>query len=420
MTTASRRVRGNRARGVSLVEAIVAMAVMAFGLVAIVGLQGTLRSNADVSRQRAEAVRIAQEEIERWRSFVSVQADAGAIDFGDIAPSTSQNVGTNATYTVSRTVPAQQAPAPKTVMVQVSWDDRTGLPQSVTLHSAIAGIAPELAGTLVLPQNAGSARRVNDRSPLIPRTAKNFGDGSSGFVPPQGAGPKVAWVFNNATGIIERICGVEDTVSTATITAESVAPSLGSCDSSRTAQLVSGYVNFANPQLQPDEAEAEAPTGLPLNLAMEITLTSPNHPSPGSTCFDDSPDTPTSTARPVTYFCAVYSSPSRTWAGRLRVVPLAFGTDTDAGSQPWTLGNASEDRKVCRYTVLGNDGDSSSKNSAHPLDYTAQGSPPGAGLRDQNFLVIHGSHFCPADALSSTDAVNSNTRLHQNGVHPYT
>ena len=44
-------------RGVSLIEAIVAMAVMAFGMVAIVGLQGTLRQNSDIAKQRSEVER---------------------------------------------------------------------------------------------------------------------------------------------------------------------------------------------------------------------------------------------------------------------------------------------------------------------------------------------------------------------------
>ena len=53
----------------SLVEAIVAMAVMAFGMMAIVGLQTTLRANSDVAKQRSEAVRIAEEAIETARAF---------------------------------------------------------------------------------------------------------------------------------------------------------------------------------------------------------------------------------------------------------------------------------------------------------------------------------------------------------------
>jgi Tfp pilus assembly protein PilV len=57
-------------RGVSLVEALVSLAVMSFGMLGVVGVQATLRYNAEVSKQRSEAVRIGQEEMESLRSFV--------------------------------------------------------------------------------------------------------------------------------------------------------------------------------------------------------------------------------------------------------------------------------------------------------------------------------------------------------------
>ncbi len=62
------RRRHPRQRGISLIEAVVALAVMAFGMLAFVGLQSSLRFNGDVAKQRAEAVRIAQEAIEQWRA----------------------------------------------------------------------------------------------------------------------------------------------------------------------------------------------------------------------------------------------------------------------------------------------------------------------------------------------------------------
>jgi Tfp pilus assembly protein PilV len=59
------RLHRTHSRGVSLVEAMVALAVMAFGMLAEVGVQTTLRLNADVAKQRSEATRIAQETLER-------------------------------------------------------------------------------------------------------------------------------------------------------------------------------------------------------------------------------------------------------------------------------------------------------------------------------------------------------------------
>ncbi|MDP1533833.1 MAG: prepilin-type N-terminal cleavage/methylation domain-containing protein, partial [Rubrivivax sp.] len=45
-----------RQQGVSLIEAVVALAVLAFGMLGLVGVQATLRGNADIAKQRAEAV----------------------------------------------------------------------------------------------------------------------------------------------------------------------------------------------------------------------------------------------------------------------------------------------------------------------------------------------------------------------------
>ncbi len=75
-------------RGTSLVEAVVAMAVMAFGMLAVVGVQSTLRLNADVAKQRSEAVRIAQEAMEAARGFGVIEAPAtdrrAYADIGDV------------------------------------------------------------------------------------------------------------------------------------------------------------------------------------------------------------------------------------------------------------------------------------------------------------------------------------------------
>ena len=71
-------------RGVSLIEALVALAIMAFGMLGIVGMQSSLRTNADISKQRSEAVRIAQEVIEQRRAFWVLAAAAGVTAYADI------------------------------------------------------------------------------------------------------------------------------------------------------------------------------------------------------------------------------------------------------------------------------------------------------------------------------------------------
>lgn len=76
MTAGRPHVRA-RSRGVSLIEAVVALAVMGFGMLGIAAMQSSLRQNSDIARQRAEAARLASEAIEAMRSYSVVNAAAG-------------------------------------------------------------------------------------------------------------------------------------------------------------------------------------------------------------------------------------------------------------------------------------------------------------------------------------------------------
>lgn len=409
------RVHRSPGRGVSLIEAICALGVMAFGMLAVVGVQATLRSNADVSKQRAEATRLAQQGMENARGFAQLAADPGtaaAAEYDEIVTAIGAPIGgLNADYTPARTVPAERYPKLKTVVSDVSWVDRAGVTQTVQLYSAIARIAPEVAASLTLPQQSGAMLLAVGRNPTIPLQAKDLGSGTSVFVPPQPALGTVAWVFNNFSGLITGVCNVAAGSTTATVLAADVA----ACSNNTTAQLVSGYVRFASTAVQPTAAESEAPSASVLNLDVVLALTSAGHPAPGATCFDDSTSDAALAAgrQVVTYFCAVFSNIGFTWSGRTRIKPLALSAGV-----PWVIAAAdAANFKVCRYTTLA--ADVSAKNADHPLDYTATGSKPKASLSNQNFLVVSAAHNCPTDVASAGDFVNSNTRLHQNGVAPF-
>src|SRR5215510_2158450 len=109
-------------RGVSLIEAMVAVAVMAFGMLTVVGVQSTLRLNGDIAKQRSEATRIAQETLEQNRGFEVIEsADAapGQTAWASIATG-SQDVTlstSNATYHVQRTVTASADTTSKSMRV---------------------------------------------------------------------------------------------------------------------------------------------------------------------------------------------------------------------------------------------------------------------------------------------------------------
>lgn len=398
-------------RGVSLVEALVAMAVMAFGMLAVVGLQVTLRTNGDVSKQRAEAVRIAQQSIEDWRAFTAVEVTAGVVDYQDLVSDGPVNVaGINATYARTRTVTAWPStwpggsPPMKTLAVAVAWEDRNGQAQTVLLNSVISGVAPELAGSLAVPTSGVAGRQPQGRHRAIPVLAKDLG-GVSGFMPPQAAGGGVTWVFNNVSGLITGVCDLPGRT-TATLVAADVA----ACSANTLAQLLRGYVQFAALGSAPDAAQAQTPSGVPLDLDISLSLTTaPAHPAP-PICFDDAAAVAFAAVpgSAVSYYCAIFSNANGLWSGRSRVVPLG-----------WTIGTAGGQYKVCRYSPLAADNPANAKNVDHPLDYTEAGSAAYASLAGQNFLVISAAHSCPSDVAAAGDFLNSNTRLHQDGSVTY-
>ncbi len=101
-----------RVRGVSLVEALVALAVMAFGTLAVLGVQTSLRLNADIAKQRSEAVRIAQETLEAARSFERIAGywRAGNLENAAVAGYDTANTTYPATRTVTDTAPTPTRP----------------------------------------------------------------------------------------------------------------------------------------------------------------------------------------------------------------------------------------------------------------------------------------------------------------------
>ena len=115
-------------RGASLVEAMVALAVMAFGMLAVVGVQSTLRYNGDVARQRSEATRLAQERLDQLRSFTAIDTGPPEQTWTNIADGVSTTEGLNATYEVRSEVLSLPDTPAKVIRVTVSWADRAARP----------------------------------------------------------------------------------------------------------------------------------------------------------------------------------------------------------------------------------------------------------------------------------------------------
>ena len=74
-----------RQRGFTLVESLIAFLVLSLGMLAVVRLQPELRQHAELARQRSEATRLAQLDIEGLRGFLQLRVDGAAPAFEGIA-----------------------------------------------------------------------------------------------------------------------------------------------------------------------------------------------------------------------------------------------------------------------------------------------------------------------------------------------
>ncbi len=342
-------------RGVSLVEAIVAMAVMAFGMMAIVGLQTTLRANSDVAKQRSEAVRIAEESIEAARAF-SLMAAYNNIGDLVVDPVPLDQTTTNAVYKLTRTV-VDTAQGMKSIQVEVSWVDRTGQPQRVMLNSVIAGIEPALSGILSLLPASVSVRQPLGRSGGIPPMAIDLGGGKSAYRPP-GAPDTTVWVFDNLSGVITSVCAFP---------ADGNPAELVNTDNcfEQPSYLISGFVRFS---LGPFP-DAVNPTGEQIPIGMYAVAIGVEFGN--GECFVAPVEVPPLTY--TSYFCRVPQSADTTWTGS-----ILLGLPLDLTMYD-----------VCRYSN-GQPG-----NINHPRVYTGLD----RSLNNQNMLVISQSPAPPASPI---------------------
>jgi type II secretory pathway pseudopilin PulG len=368
-------------RGATLIEAMVALLIMAFGMVALVGLQGQIRRTADLAMQRGHATRLAQQEMERLRAFVAInRADLAAEEdqaYEDITARTledaSPDIG-NAQYRLQRSVLDVAEPPRKVLRVTVSWLNRDGGAEFAQVDSMIAPVDPGLSGSLALAPAGSPNRRPGGRHQAIPPGAKDLGDGRSIFKPPALASG-VAWVFDNASGLITKRCtGIDNAANTADLGPSDVS---NYCTADVNAMLLAGHVRFSTGDVP--NPESPLSPALPLNLG--IVAIAQGGSVPFQECFDNAPAAADATqTQGVAYYCAVDPAPfGRTppsWDGRLNILDLPLG-----GS----------DYKVCRYSA-DYDGDTKISNLEHPLNYVkVTGSMAG-----QNFLVVRATRTCPA------------------------
>jgi hypothetical protein len=371
-------------------------------------LHGVLRSSSEFARQRSEAVRLAERDLEAQRAYTRLAPGTGvtAVTWTGIAAQAATEVtdqGGPTTYRLERTVGNSAGAALKAVTSTLRWTDRHSQAQQLGLSTLIAGVDPSLVGALMLRRDDGRPAGAHGRHPRIPLSAKDLGDGRIAFKP-RAAGT-LTWLLDAHTAQATARCRSAAGLASADLTAAS----LGDCQS-LSGLLLSGAVRFATQGETAGVAEAENPTGSALDLDLQLSLTSSGHPDPAWECDDDAPDgvPPAATLQTVVHYACVVQpagSPPR-WSGRLDILPRGWELG-DAGA-----GGATGGYRICRYSA-DHDGNGRIDAREHPLRYSAVSEP----LADQNFLVVRATAACPTDSAAGTGSpanwVDDSTRAHQ-------
>jgi type IV pilus modification protein PilV len=205
-----------KGHGFSLIEVMVALLVLALGILGVSKLQGTFIRNSSDANQRTVAASIAQQKIDDLKSFTKLSSGytwTGALAVatplipsqevayahitgdsnlatytetgGLILPSASITVGPmvyslNWTvqdywHTAALSVPTSTEPVPapdrsdfKRVTVTVGWNDETGVAQSVSLDTVVDAYAPALTALADNSANGGVPPKVSFNPGVAP------------------------------------------------------------------------------------------------------------------------------------------------------------------------------------------------------------------------------------------------------------
>lgn len=358
-------------RGVTLVEAMVAFFVMALGILAAVATQMTLRLNNDIAKQRSEAVRLAQNDLDNARSFVKIAATQGLRSYADIVPTLAPESlpfsGTNASYSFVREVPQEQAFPYRAISARVTWQDRQGQTHPVRLDTIVAGVDPALSGYLSLTPDGQPTRAAARTNRRLPPWVRDLGDGRS-LLKPRGS-DTIAWIFDNRSGSITARCVVQPGSTTATLTAADLTDCTALTVPGR---LVNGYVWFS--LTSPPSADTLVGTAFEVHPVFAFGSTS----NTSAECYDSATGV-SSVSNPVQYVCAVFPGQAGgPWSGYLTMASTALWRGDDALFS------------LCRYTA-DLDQSGSISNDEHPLDYVNVTQ----NLLYQNFLVVRRGETCP-------------------------
>lgn len=136
-------------KGFTLIETLVTVVFIAFSILALIRFQSFLAYDNMLSQQRADAIVLAERQIEILKDYHVVATTSGLTAYQDIV-SGSQNVtGMTTQYTVTWTVTTNSSPDYKNISVTVSWTDKNNVARSVNLTTRIAEVEPSNSSTIM-------------------------------------------------------------------------------------------------------------------------------------------------------------------------------------------------------------------------------------------------------------------------------
>lgn len=352
------------ARGFSLIESLIALVIVSFGLLAIAGVHLKLARGEDIARQRGEATRLAQEKLEELRSFTQLDAAAGVNSWGGMAGATDtisndpNAYHANTTFTRTWQVLDSVDDAWRRVRVTVAWTDRVNEEANeettLSFNTMISKTDPFDSGALAFPLPGNTTlKRPKNRSLNIPVPATDLGDGHSAIR----VTDTLYAVFSNDSGWVVRTCGFEITL----------ASQLSLCPET-TAYIIAGYISLSGPN------------AFPADLAINTTQITG---STGVTCAApsdalDQNDISQKIAGYKYYMCVVHvAATGDAWSGMVRLAASS-------------LNNSATDYLVCRFQYKAKVDKPSVDNPNNVQPYTGVTD----SLDNQNYLITT-ANTCP-------------------------
>jgi prepilin-type N-terminal cleavage/methylation domain-containing protein len=140
------RTNGGGRDGFSLIEITIALAILAFGVLAVAGAQLSALTMSRESRLRTEATYLAQQKMEAFQAMPTAGLQAALADANypndpanpiDPDPADGLVRQFSRSWTITPNAPENGV---FTIAVQVGWNDRLGRPQNVVVQSVRSGL----------------------------------------------------------------------------------------------------------------------------------------------------------------------------------------------------------------------------------------------------------------------------------------